>query len=254
MIRIEDDGPVRIITLDRPGKRNAQTPAALEELARAFGRDAEAAEASDPRVFLLRGEGKVFCSGFDLDLCRDDGPEQTVMRSFLEGLSRAILAMRSSPCPVVIACHGAAIAGGCALLGGADVVVADRGAKLGYPVVRLGISPAVSAPFLLESVGAGATRRRLLDPRLFDGVEGARIGLVHELVEKPEDVGTCALEIARSLAAKPPLAMKAAKKWAMEVGGEQKMPGRAARALDASVSLVAGDEAVGRLKGLWKKG
>ncbi len=250
MIRVEDDGPVRIVTLDRPAKRNALTPGALDELARVFG---AGTESSDCRAYLLRGTGRVFCSGFDLDLCRDDGPEQNIMRSFLEGLSRAILAMRSSDRPVVLAAHGAAIAGGCALLGGADVVVADRGAKLGYPVVRLGISPAVSAPFLLESAGAGATRRRLLDPALFDGAEGARIGLVHELVEGREDVGPRAHEIARSLAAKPALAMKATKKWAMEVGGEKKMPGRAGRALEASLSLVSGDEAVERLVGLWKK-
>ena len=251
MIRIEDDGPVRCITLDRPDKRNALTPGALDALARAFGPDAGGA--SGCRAYLLRGEGRAFCAGFDLDLCRRDGPDQTVMRSFLEGLSRAVLAMRSSDRPVVLAAHGAAIAGGCALLGGADVVVADRGAKLGYPVVRLGISPAVSAPFLLESVGAGATRRRLLDPGLFDGAEGMRLGLVHELMDDPEDVGPRAHEIARSLAAKPPLAMKATKKWAMEVGGEKKMPGRAARALDVSVSLVAGAEAVGRLREKWKQ-
>lgn len=251
MIRVEQDGGVRVVTLDRPDKRNAMTPDMLCELCGAF--TSRPGDEQETRAVLLRGEGRVFCAGFDLDLCRDDGPEQQVMRTFLVSLSAVIERMRRTDVPVVLAAHGAAIAGGCALLGGADVVVADRGAKLGYPVVRLGISPAVSAPFLLEGAGAGATRRRLLDPELFDGAAGARIGLVHELVDEREDVAARAHEIAHDLASKPPLAMKATKKWALEVSGEAKMAGRAARALDASVSLVTGDEAVGRLRALWKK-
>lgn len=255
------DGTVRIVTLDRPEKRNALTPAMLEELVGALsmsrdGRDARHIEEEKHacRAILLRGEGRVFCAGFDLDLCQDDGPEQGVMRAFLEGLSRAIRAMRGAPCPVVVAAHGAAIAGGCALLGGADVVVADRGAKLGYPVVRLGISPAVSAPFLIEGVGTGPARRRLLDPEPFDGAEGARLGLVHELVDDREGVGGRALEIAKELSVKPAKAMKATKRWVFEAAEGGKMEGRAARALEASVSLITGDEARERLRRVWRKG
>lgn len=281
------DGSVRIVTLDRPEKRNALTPAMLDGLVEALGSPAlgspalragcgsdllelseteESARSADlPKTMksarrddragaiLLRGAGAVFCAGFDLDLCRDDGPEQGVMRAFLEGLSRAIRAMRGAPCPVVVAAHGAAIAGGCALLGGADVVVADRGAKLGYPVVRLGISPSVSAPFLIEGVGTGPARRRLLDPEPFDGAEGARLGLVHELVDDREGVGGRALEIAKALAVKPAKAMKATKRWVFEAAEGGKMEGRAARALEASVSLITGDEARERLRRVWKK-
>ncbi len=254
MIRIETDGGVRAIVLDRPDKRNALTPEMLSDLTDAV-RTVTAAKGDDAavRAVLLRGEGKCFCAGFDLDLCRDDGPEQAVMKSFLSGLSAAIEAMRACPRPVVLAAHGAAVAGGCALLGGADIVVAERDAKLGYPVVRLGISPAISAPFLMDGAGAGGARRRLLDPALFDGAEGARLGLVHELVETRDGVTDRAHEIARSLAGKSVHGIKATKAWAMESAGEKTMPGRAARALDASLSLVTGDEAIERLASVWKK-
>lgn len=258
MIRIEDgtgeDAGVRTIVFDRPDKRNALTPAMLGSLTEAV-RAVTAGKGDDARVrcLLLRGEGKAFCAGFDLDLCRDDGPEQRVMQSFLTELSAAVSAMRACPRPVVIACQGAAVAGGCALLGGADVVVADRGARLGYPVVLLGISPAVSGPFLVDCVGPGPARRRLMDPELFDGAEGARIGLVHELVESREDVAGRAHSIARGLAGKSVHAMKSTKGWAMECAGEKKMAGKAARGLDASLSLVTGDEAIARLAGVWKK-
>src|SRR5690606_31084299 len=90
------------------------------------------------RALLLRGEGPVFCAGFDLDACRHD---PLAMRALLTGLSATILALRTCPCPVVIAAQGAAIAGGCALLGGADFVVTDAQARFGYPVTLLGISP-----------------------------------------------------------------------------------------------------------------
>src|SRR5690606_29099547 len=112
------------------------------------------------RTLLLCGEGRVFCAGFDLDACRGEGGDDA-LRRLLRGLSAAIAGLRAQERPVVVAAHGAAIAGGCALLGSADVVVADAGAKLGYPVARLGISPAVSAPFLAPAVGAGAGRRLL---------------------------------------------------------------------------------------------
>lgn len=259
MIRIEngtgEDAGVRTIVFDRPEKRNALTPEMLGGLSAAV-RAVTLGKGDDARVrcVLLRGEGKSFCSGFDLDLCRGDGPEQGVMKSFLTELSAAVMAMRACPRPIVIACHGAAVAGGCALLGGADVVVADRGAKLGYPVVLLGISPAVSAPFLMGCVGAGPARRRLMDPELFDGAEGARIGLVHELVETREEVGERAHTIARSLAHKSVHAMKSTKGWSLECAGEKKMSGKAARALDTSLSLVTGGETITRLASVWKKG
>ena len=254
MIRLETDDGVRSIVFDRPEKRNALTPGMLGGLVEGVRAvTVGAGEDAGVRAVLLRGEGRSFCAGFDLDLCRDDGPDQAVMRSFLTLLSSAVEAMRACPRPVVIACQGAAVAGGCALLGGADIVVADRGAKLGYPVVRLGISPAVSAPFLMDGVGAGGARRRLLDHQLIDGVEGARIGLVHELVDGREDVAPRAHAVARSMASKSVHGMKATKAWALEVAGEKKMPGRAARALDASLSLITGDEARERLASVWKK-
>lgn len=246
-VEISGDG-VKVVTLDRPEKRNALTPTMLDGL-----RDEAAEPRGDWRVLLVRGAGKVFCSGFDLDLCRDDGPDQDVMRGFLRGLSSAVWAMRRQHRPVVVAAHGAAIAGGCALLGGADVVVSDRGAKLGYPVVRLGISPAVSAPFLREGVTDGWARKRLLDSELCTGADAYRHGLVHELTETPEEACEAAAKTAAGLAGKPPKALKAAKGWLWMVGEGDALAGQASRALSVSSSLVDGEEAIERLASLWKK-
>ncbi len=242
MIRLEHDGSVAILVLDRAGKRNALTPEMLNAL-----RERSREAAGTARALVIRGEGAVFCAGFDLKVCRD-APDGSVMRALLTGLSEAIVALRGLPIPVVAAAHGAAIAGGCALLGGADVVVADRGAKVGYPVVKIGVSPAVSAPFLRLGIGDGATRARMLDPNLIGGEEAAWIGLVHELVDQPDQVLPRALEVARSLAEKPPGAISATKRWLGEI---EAIGDRAPVALEASLGLAGGDEERARLQAMF---
>lgn len=225
MIARERLGDIERLVLSRPERRNALTPAMFEDLAGHVER------AGDARVLLLLGEGTVFCAGFDLDLCVGEAGDGN-LRALLEGLSRCIAALRALPCPVVVGVQGAAIAGGCALLGGGDVVIAQPAAKLGYPVTRLGISPAVSAPFM--GIAPGQARRLMLDPGLIDGRRAQAIGLVHELHDEP---AARAMELAEELAAKPPHALAATKRWLNELS-----PANAGQGLDVSLSLVGSDE------------
>jgi len=234
MIGYRLDGHVGHLTLARPDKRNALTPDMLRDLRTR----AAAAPGSGVRSLLLSGLGPVFCSGFDLELCRDalDG---SAMRDLLRALSDAIATLRSLPVPVVVAAHGAAVAGGCALIGGADLAVTNRDAKLGYPVVRLGVSPAVSAPFIRQSVPDGAARALMLDPQLISGAEALRMGLVHECLDRADDVLPRAIELAGALASKPPGALSATRAWIAEIENLTDSP---VRALAASLSLAGSDE------------
>ncbi len=242
MIRVEACGGVGTIALARPEVRNALTPGMLTDLAAAVkdlgGRC---------RCVLVEGEGSVFCAGFDLSLCRAsaDGAE---MRELLSGLDGAVRAMRACPTPVVLACQGAAIAGGCALVAGADFAVADRGARLGYPVVLLGISPAVSAATLCPRVGPGPARVRMLDPGLISGEEAARIGLVSDLVETRGEVGGAARRLAEGLAAKPAGALAATKRWLGELDGTS---GIGTDGLEVSLGLTGGAEERRLLAEFW---
>ncbi|MDX9910775.1 MAG: enoyl-CoA hydratase/isomerase family protein [Phycisphaerales bacterium] len=247
MIHAALEGPVLVVTLRRPEKRNALTREGLRDLARLCEhlRDGAHPESDRVRAVLLRGEGPMFCSGFDLDACRGD-PGGIAMRGFLSELSRTIAALRDGPSPVVICAHGGAIAGGCALLGGADVVVADVGAKLGYPVTRIGISPAVSAPFLALHVGLGPARARLLDSGLINGARAHAIGLAHELCPSPDDADERARTIAHELASKPTESMHATRRWLREV-----TPISASHGLEASLSLVGRDEERRMLEAFW---
>lgn len=240
------DAGVGEIVLDRAAKRNALTPAMLGRV-----RDAAQRLSEDDGVgcILVRGEGAVFCAGFDLTLCRDDSE---ALGELLGGLSHAVRALRRARQPVVVAAHGAAIAGGCALLGGGDFVVADREAKMGYPVVTLGISPAVSAPTLRGTVGDRAMRRRLLDPALMTGVEAHDAGLVSHLVDQREQVDVVARGLAAALAAKPPGAMAATKRWVNELDPGADEAGFDS-ALEASLALVGSEEERSLLPRVWER-
>lgn len=204
MIRVSTDDAIAVIAFDRPDKRNALLPRMLDGLVEHIE------HCRDARAIVLTGEGKAFCAGFDLEACLAD---PAVLDALLIGLHRAIEALRSSPCPVVAAAHGSAIAGGCALLGGADAVVSNRSARLGYPAIALGISPAVSAPSLIAKVGNARARELLLSPRPVDGAEAKRIGLVDVLVEEPGDVLGAAMTLARQLGGPSQLAQTHTSKW-----------------------------------------
>lgn len=232
MIATRAHGDVWEVSLARPEKRNALTPAMQTDL-----KNAIVSAPGSGKVLLLSGEGAVFCAGFDLSLCKDS-PDGEVMRSLLVGLHECIAALRALDIPVVIAAHGAAIAGGCALLGGSDVIITNNEAKFGYPVARLGVSPAVSAPFLANLAGEGAGRARQLENGLIDGRAAVACGLAHECLDRAEDVKLRAMELAQSLAAKPTPAMAATKRWLREIAPV----GHAEDGLNASLSLVGGDE------------
>ena len=242
-----DGARIAVMTLDRPDKRNALTPDMLANIE--SGAALLRTKEGRADALVLAGAGRVFCAGFDLSLCRED---EQMMAALLTRLSGAMQALRRLPAPVVVAAHGGAIAGGCALLGGADLVVADRNAKLGYPVIRLGVSPAVNAPAIATAVSGSALRRLMLDPQLISGEEGERIGLVHELVDSPDLVRERAVAIANDMARKPPHGMHATKRWMNEIDRSDDSA-MFQSALDASLSIAGGDEERRLLRAIWEK-
>ncbi|HYE63165.1 MAG TPA: enoyl-CoA hydratase/isomerase family protein [Phycisphaerales bacterium] len=242
MIDVQPLGEVAVIRLDRPEKRNAQTPKMLASLVGAIER------ANSAKAIVLSGVGEVFCAGFDLTLCRDDN---TVLEQLLTGLSRAVKAVRTAPCPVVVSAHGGAIAGGCALAAAGDLVITNADAKLGYPVLRLGISPAVNAPVVRASIGDGPARTRLLEPRLIDGLQAHRIGLAHECVPLLSNCEPRAIALAQELAAKPRHALGYTKRWLNELDRTSD-DAVLERSLRVSTALVGTEEQRQRLAELWK--
>lgn len=232
---------VLVLTLARPEKKNALTPSMLAALASAVS----GASAQGVACVLIEGEGAALCAGFDLSLCRTD---DAALGALLNGLSAVIAELRACPLPVVIAAHGSAIAGGCALLAGADIVITHTDCKLGYPVVKLGISPAVSAPTLRQSIGDGSARERLLGGDLFSGWDALRLGLAHECLPDAGKVRDRALAVARTLALKPVSGMRATKALLNQIDSPALDAG-----LNASLAIVNSPEQRARLAELWTR-
>lgn len=179
-LRLEPDGDVLTIVLDRPDVRNALDEGAIDELTEALrGPAAEPAV----RFVVLRGEGKVFCAGADIDYMRrlagaDDATNQADARR-LGGLFDAIA---GCPHPVIAAVHGAAIGGGIGLVAAADLVVATEGTKFGFTEVRLGIVPGVISPYAVRRLGPAVARRLFLTGEIFAAPAARDFGLVDEVV------------------------------------------------------------------------
>ncbi|MFZ2873495.1 MAG: enoyl-CoA hydratase/isomerase family protein [Phycisphaerales bacterium] len=204
MISFEPVGEVAVLRLDRAAKKNALTPAMLRDLV------ARVAGCASARAIVLSGVGDVFCAGFDLTLAKDD---EGALAALITELASAVRALRDAPVPVVASAHGAAIAGGCALLCACDYVVADAASRIGYPALRLGISPAVSAPSLASAVGVGPARRLQLDPGVISGEEAARLGLVSDLLRTGAECEPRAILLAAQLSRKPAAALAHTKRW-----------------------------------------
>jgi methylglutaconyl-CoA hydratase len=221
-LRIDRIGPadgVARVTLTRPDVHNAFDGTLIAELRAAFNALSREGPTS-LRVIVLAGEGPSFCAGADINWMRAamsldrEGNEQDAM-----ALADMLEAIDTCPAPVVARVHGAALGGGMGLCAVADVVIAESGTRFGFTETRLGILPAVIAPFVIAKIGESHARALFPGGRRFDAVRAQRIGLVHEVVEG-EDALDAAVRVAiGDLLAAGPTAARAAKSIVREVRG-----------------------------------
>jgi 2-(1,2-epoxy-1,2-dihydrophenyl)acetyl-CoA isomerase len=201
-----DDAGVRVLTLNRPGRRNAIDRA----LKVALAEEIEAAMDDDGvRVIVLTGAGGSFCSGGDIStMTRLAAPEA---RARAEATQRVIRALWHGGTPVIAAVEGAAMGAGLALALACDRVVAAADARLGTSFARVGLAGDMGIFASLPGrIGPAAARQLLMFARPVDAPEALRIGLVDAVVE-PGQALARALDDARLLAAGPPLALAAVK-------------------------------------------
>ena len=207
-IMVADVDGVRMITLNRPERRNAMTPTMQVELIAAF----EEAAASACRVVVLEGAGESFCSGLDLSVLQG-AKEKTAAehREDAERIARLFRTLYELPKATIAAVHGAAVAGGTGLATICDFTLATPAAKFGYTEVRIGFVPAVVSAYLALQVGEKRARDLLLTGRLFDAAEGYRVGLVSEVVAA-EELGARVRALAETLSANSPESVRATKR------------------------------------------
>lgn len=215
-LEIERNGGVTTLWLNRPDRHNAfdeHLIAALDETLGAL--DADPAV----RVVVLAGRGESFCAGGDLDWMRrmaTVGAE----RNLADAQRLAIMLQRlyRMSKPTIARVHGAARAGGVGLVAACDIALASVQANFAISEVRLGLSPAAIAPYLLRALGERTVRRYLLTGERIDAQKALELGLVHERVSA-DALDSCVADIADTLLAGAPAALAAAKRLLADVAG-----------------------------------
>lgn len=181
MIKTVDDGNVRVVTLDRPDRRNALPPSGLEAL------EAAIQECPTP-VLYLRGAGDAFCAGADLSTVAEVA-ESGAVEPFIRRGQRVANVIEDSPAVVVAGIDGAARGGGVELALACDIRLATPEATFGEPGVTLGIFGAWGGTVRLpEVIGLGDALDLSLSGRVIDSEEALRIGLVSRVLEEPRSV------------------------------------------------------------------
>jgi len=217
-VRVERDGPVAILTLDRPGRLNTLTQTMVEEFAAA---SAEAHRDPDVRAIVLTGAGdRAFSAGGDLrDLlppaieARADLLNPDPTRRFLSGVFT----------PVVAAVRGICMGAGFELLLGCDLRIVSEDAVFGLPEPRWGLIPGDGTHLRLpQQVPWAVAMELLLTGASIDSTRALAVGLVNQVVPA-EHVLERALDVARGLAANGPLAVQTSKEIVLR--GQNLEPG-----------------------------
>jgi methylglutaconyl-CoA hydratase len=176
-IEITKERKVATIWLNRPEVRNAFNATMISEIGGAFDR---LGEDSTVMVIIIRGRGKSFCSGADLNwmkeassLSREDNYREALL------VSECFFKIYSSAKPVVAWVHGASTGGGNGLVAAADIALCTDDTVFSLSEVKIGLVPSVIAPYIVKRIGEFPARELMLTAKRISGIEAARCGLVN---------------------------------------------------------------------------
>ncbi len=179
-LRVEIAPPFAQITLNRPSTRNAMNFEMVDELYALF---VGMKERDDIRAVVIGGANGHFCSGGDIgDLAQAASmtpDEQNAVTTRLDSMLRAV---NTAPQIVIARLEGAVLGGGFGLACVSDIAVSADNASFGLPEVRLGLAPALIAPFVIQRIGITQARRLMLTGERFNGHKALAYGLIHEVV------------------------------------------------------------------------
>lgn len=200
---------VAMVTLNRPEVHNAFNAELVQRLGEIF-EDLE--DQDGVRVVLIDGAGKSFSAGGDLKAMeRVAHQSEGEVRADSADFATMLLRLRSLPQPTVALVHGTAVAGGMGLVAACDIAIATEDATFGLSEVRLGIIPAVIAPYVVEAIGLRAARRYMLTGERFGAAEALRLGLVSTVVADKNALAAESERIVSLLLQGGPEALAAAK-------------------------------------------
>lgn len=207
---------VATLTLNRPEKRNALDGPLIALLRKELHR---LDERSDVRIIAIRGAGDHFCAGGDIDwMMRVAQRSSSANEEDAMALAQLLHALDTLSTPTIALAHGAIVGGGIGLLACCDIVIASDDACFSLNEVRLGVIPAVIAPYLIRAVGMRQIRRYALSAETLSAEEACAIGLVH-LVRSGEELRAAYMSLVDDLLRGAPGAQADAKKFFARCAG-----------------------------------
>ncbi len=187
-IIIEKQDGITTVRLNRPEHHNAMNEEMIAELTEIFQQFNQ--KENRPRAVVLRGNGKSFCAGADLNYMKNIaglGFEANVKDGLkLTALFRSVY---DCPVPTLAVVHGSAFGGANGLMAACDMAIAAENTHFAFSEVKLGIAPATIAPFVIKRIGEFGAKELMITGKRFDGKEAARWHLVNHAVpaEKLEE-------------------------------------------------------------------
>lgn len=200
-IKIDIDGPIAVLTLNRPEKRNALCDSLLEELAAFFSHIP-----AECRCIILQGNGSHFCAGLDLhELIATRSPDPIISMRRSKNWHSVFNLLEFSEVPVISILKGGVIGGGFEMAAATHVRIAVAGTFFQLPEGQRGIflggGGSVRIPRL---IGSSRTIEMMLTGRQLNAQEGERLGIAHYVVADEESAMDKALEVARQIASNAP--------------------------------------------------
>lgn len=178
LVRVEVADGVATLTLNRPERRNALSPALVDALLAGL---AQAQDDGSVRAIVLTGEGdRAFCAGGDLGGMQAEGALQA--RAARGRFADLLLAIRGARCPVIAALNGDALGGGFGLVLACDLALAREGARLGTPEIRLGLFPMIILAELARCVPRKVLGELVFTARLLEAEEARGFALLNRVV------------------------------------------------------------------------
>lgn len=238
----ERQGPISLITLNRPERHNAFDDVSVAELTAALN---AAGEDPSVRVVVLSGAGKSFSAGADLHWMRRAAKASRENNERdAQALATMLRTLAELPKPTVARVQGAAYGGGVGLVACCDVAVAMHTATFAVSEVKLGLIPAVISPYLLTAIGPRWARRYFLSGERFEAGDAWRMGLVHEIVLSEEQLDERIGAIVESLLECGPGAQAECKALIRELAGQPITPEQTARTAAWTARVRSGPEAL----------
>jgi methylglutaconyl-CoA hydratase len=172
-----EKGAVSTIWLNRPEVHNAMDDLLIRELTDSIS---SMSKMDGCRVIVLRGKGKSFCAGADLNYMKgiaSYGFEENVKDG--NRLAALFKSIYDCPVPTIAVVHGAAFGGANGLLAACDIVIAGMDTTFAFSEVKLGIAPATIAPFVIRRIGEFGAKELMMTGKRFKGAEAEKCKLVN---------------------------------------------------------------------------